>query len=169
MASLLRGLIISLALPGLLQASDWPQWRGPERNAQSDEVLASKDWTADPPKHLWTVEGFGEGYASVAVVGGVLYTLGDVDGGQSVIAASAEDGKILWKQPLTETRPEHKYEGSRCTPSVDGDRLYVVSSDGAVSCLKSATGEIVWQRKFSEWNDAPFSKAITLIVKRLDA
>ena len=109
MASLLRGLIISLALPGLLQASDWPQWRGPERNAQSDEVLASKDWTADPPKHLWTVEGFGEGYASVAVVGGVLYTLGDVDGGQSVIAASAEDGKILWKQPLTETRPEHKY------------------------------------------------------------
>ena len=152
MVSFLRGLIISLALPGLLQAADWPQWRGPDRNAQSDETLASKDWTAAPPKHLWTVEGFGEGYASVAVVGGVLYTLGDIDGGQSVIAASANDGKILWKQPLTDTRPEHKYEGSRCTPSVDGDRLYVVSSDGAISCLKSATGEIVWQREFSEWN-----------------
>lgn len=152
MVSLLRGLIISIALSGLLQASDWPQWRGPDRNAQSDETLASKDWTAEPPKHIWTVEGFGEGYASVAVVSGVLYTLGDIDGGQSVIAASAKDGKILWKQPLTETRPEHKHEGSRCTPSVDGTRLYVVSSDGAISCLKTATGEIVWQRKFSEWN-----------------
>ena len=49
-----------------LTASDWPQWRGPERNAQSDEMLASRDWAAHPPKHLWTVDGFGEGYASVS-------------------------------------------------------------------------------------------------------
>ena len=109
------------------------------------------DWTSNPPAHLWTVEGFGEGYASVAVVGGTLYTLGDVEGGQAVIAASADDGKIQWKKLLTQARPEHKYEGSRCTPSVDGDQLFVITSDGSIACLKTADGDVIWQRSFSDW------------------
>ena len=132
-------------------ASDWPQWRGPERNAQSDEVLASTDWDKDPPKHLWTTSGFGDGYASVSVVSGTLYTVGDVDGGQAVIAAKADDGSILWKKLLTSEKPKHSYEGSRCTPSVDGDRLYVITSEGSITCLKLADGEIVWKRAFSDW------------------
>lgn len=73
-------------------AIDWPQWREPERNAQSDEHLVSPDLQKNPPKHLWTTSGFGEGFASVAVAKGVLYTLENTDGGQSVIAAKAEDG-----------------------------------------------------------------------------
>jgi outer membrane protein assembly factor BamB len=145
------GILLSLSLPSFVLASDWPQWRGPERNAQSDEQLASNDWKQNPPVHLWTVEGFGEGYASVAVVGGTLYTLGDVEGGQAVVAASAEDGKIQWTKLLTQARPDHKYEGSRCTPSVDGDHLFIITSDGSIACLKTADGEIVWQRNFSDW------------------
>ena len=151
MRGLLYGFVLTAAFSGLLQASDWPQWRGPERNAQSDETLASKDWTNNPPKHLWTVEGFGNGYASVSVVDGTLYTLGDIDGGQAVIAADASDGKILWKKLLTEAKPKHDHEGSRCTPSVDGDRLYVVTSNGSVACLKREDGEVVWQRSFEDW------------------
>jgi len=57
-----------------VRAADWPQWRGPARNAQSDEQLSSKDWASNPPKHLWTVEGFEEGYASVSIVSGILYS-----------------------------------------------------------------------------------------------
>ncbi len=135
-----------------LMAADWPQWRGPNRNAQSDEHLASTDWEKNPPKHLWTTSGFGEGFASVAVVDGVLYTLGNVDGGQAVIAASADDGSIAWKKVITDANPEHRYEGSRCTPSVDGDRLYVVTSDGSIACLKTDSGDVVWQRPFSDWD-----------------
>ena len=68
--------VLSLVCLGSsLMATDWPQWRGPERNAQSDERLASTDWEKNPPKHLWTASGFGEGFASVAVVKGALYTL----------------------------------------------------------------------------------------------
>lgn len=151
MRSLMLGILCTVML-NHISAADWPQWRGPERNAQSDETLASKDWAASPPKHLWTVEGFGDGYASVAVVNGMLYTLGDVEGGQAVLAAKADDGSIVWKKLLTESKPEHKYEGSRCTPSIDGDHLYVVTSNGSIACLKIKDGEVVWQRQFSDWD-----------------
>jgi outer membrane protein assembly factor BamB len=145
-------VVLLMGLAGAVMASDWPQWRGPERNAQSNEKLASTDWQNNPPKHLWTTDGFGEGYASVSIVGGALYTVGDFADGQAVLACNAETGSIVWKKTLTETRPDHKYEGSRCTPSVDGDNLFVITSDGAITCLKAADGEINWQRRFSEWN-----------------
>jgi len=154
----LSTLAVLVYFAASLQASDWPQWRGPDRNAQSDEKLASTDWTGHPPKLLWTVAGFGEGYASVAVVDGVLYTLGNTGEGQAVIAAKADDGSILWKKVITEADPKHSHEGARCTPSIDGDRLYVVTSDGSIACLKSATGDIVWQRPFSDWNGTMMSQ-----------
>ena len=116
-----------------------------------DEELASNDWEKNPPAHLWTAEGFGEGYASVAIVGGMLFTPGDVEDGQAVFTANADDGKIQWKKLLTQARPEHKHEGSRCTPFVDGDLLFVITSDGSIACLKTADGELVWQRNFSDW------------------
>ncbi len=81
---------------------------------------------------------------------GIIYTLGDVENGQAVIAASVDDGKILWKTLVTDSRPQHSYEGSRCTPTIDGNFLYVVSSNGAIVCLKTS-GEVVWKREFSEW------------------
>lgn len=138
-------------LSNSLKAADWPQWRGPERNAHSDEHLTSTDWEKNPPKHLWTVSGFGKGYASVAIVKGTLYTLGNTDGGQAVIAAKAHDGSILRKKVITDANPQHDHEGSRSTPSVDGDRLYVVTSNGFIACLKSDNGDVVWQRQFSDW------------------
>ena len=145
--------VLSLVCLGSsLMATDWPQWRGPERNAQSDERLASTDWEKNPPKHLWTASGFGEGFASVAVVKGALYTLGNTDGGQAVIAAKADDGSSLWKKVITDSNPKHSYEGSRCTPSVDGDRLYVVTSNGSIACLKSENGDVIWQRQFKDWD-----------------
>jgi outer membrane protein assembly factor BamB len=82
----------------------------------------------------------------------VLYTVGNTDSGQAVLAASAKDGSIIWKQAVTEANPKHSYEGSRCTPTVVGDLLYVITSDGSIACLKTDGGAIVWQRKFSDWN-----------------
>ncbi|RLT05893.1 MAG: polyvinylalcohol dehydrogenase [Planctomycetota bacterium] len=147
--ALLLGVV---CFSNLLQAADWPQWRGPGRNAQSEEHLASTDWEKTPPQHLWTASGFGEGYASVAIVKGTLYTLGNTEGGQAVIAAKADDGGVLWKKVITDADPKHDHKGSRCTPSVDGDRLYVVTSNGSLACLKINNGDVLWQRQFSDWS-----------------
>lgn len=132
-------------------AGDWPQWRGPRRNAQSQEKLASHNWEEAAPKHLWTVDGFGNGFSSVAVQDGRLFTVGNFEDGQAVVAANAGDGSIVWKSAVTDAAPKHSYEGSRCTPTVAGEMLYVVTSNGAIACLRSADGEIVWKRDFRDW------------------
>ena len=132
-------------------AADWPQWRGPERDGKSDETGLIDDWSSQSPALEWMIDGMGRGYASVSVVGGRLFTTGNFDGGQGVAAVDIESGAVAWRKAVTRRAPDHRYEGSRCTPTVDGDRLYVVTSDGEIACLQADDGEILWQRSFDEW------------------
>lgn len=149
--------LMSVAVAGVAAESDakygtWPQWRGPNRDGKSAETGLLKDWSAAAPKLLWTTEGFGEGYSAVTIADGKLFTTGNFPEGQKVIAANAADGKILWATPFTEKAPKHGYEGARSSPSIDGDRLYVVGSNGSIACLKIADGALVWQKDFKkEW------------------
>jgi len=132
-------------------ASDWPQWRGPGRDGKSTETGLIENWDKTPPKHLWTIEGMGEGYASPSISKGALYTTGNIESGQGVIKVNLADHKVAWTKILTVKNPEHGYPGSRCSPSVDGDHVYVITSDGAISCLKTDSGDVVWTHAFSEW------------------
>jgi outer membrane protein assembly factor BamB len=147
----------ALAASSLLRqsalADDWAQFRGADRANRSSETGLFEDWVASgAPPLAWMAEGLGSGYASVAVVNGMIYTSGNFEDSQSVVAIRAEDGSVIWKQAITSGPPKHDYDGSRTTPTVDGDRLYAVSSDGKVACLDRRTGAIVWQRDFKEWN-----------------
>jgi len=100
---------------------------------------------------LWTGEGMGEGYASLAIVADRIYTTGNLPDGQGVVAASAADGKVLWTKTLTEKAPKHGFPGARCTPTVDGKHLYVTTSNGSIACL-TTDGKLVWQKDFKqEW------------------
>jgi outer membrane protein assembly factor BamB len=143
----------TLATAEEVKLGQWPQWRGPERNGWSPDRNLLKDWEANPPKLAWMAEGLGEGYAGVSVADGRIYSTGNLSDGQAVIAINAADGNVLWTQSLTSVVPRHGYQGSRCTPTVDGDRLYVVASSGAIVCLKAADGEIIWTKDFQkEWS-----------------
>lgn len=134
---------------GALTAKDWPQWRGPARDGKSTETGIIKSWESSPPKLLWTGEGMGNGYAGVAVAEGRIYTTGDLEDGQGVVAVDAKDGKLLWTTVITEGVPKHGFEGARCTPTVDGGHLWVTTSNGMIACLTTA-GKIVWRKSFSE-------------------
>jgi outer membrane protein assembly factor BamB len=103
-------------------------------------------------------QGVGNGYASVSVADGRIFTTGNHKDGQAVVAVDAKTGDVIWKKTLTDVPPKHGYEGSRCTPTIDGDRLYVIASSGAIFCLKTADGSIQWQRDFKgDWNGAMMS------------
>ena len=130
-------------------AKDWPQWRGPARDGKSAETGVIRNWNEHPPKLRWIAEGMGGGYASVAVVGGRIYTTGDLADGQGVIAADAKDGKVLWRTSVSPKVPRHSYPGARSTPTVDGDRLYATTSDGWVACLDTG-GKVLWKKSFEE-------------------
>ena len=142
-----------LILSPLAEAADWPQWRGPNRDGKTDEKGLLTDWESAKPKLLWMSDGLGEGYASVTISDGTLYTTGNFRDGQAVLAVNADNGKVLWKASLTDSSPRHGYGGSRCAPSIDGDRLYVVTSNGAIHCVQRDGGDVVWSKNFKDqWN-----------------
>lgn len=146
-------LIAFAALAHGALADDWPQWRGPQRNGQSSETGLLQNWDAQQPKLVWMSEGMGSGYAGVSVADGHAYTTGNFSDGQAAVAVDAKDGNVLWKTALTDKAPRHGHNGSRCTPSIDGDRLYVVTSNGAIHCLKRDDGAVLWSKDFNEqWN-----------------
>ena len=130
---------------------DWPQFRGPNRDGKSAETGIIKSWETKAPTLLWMGEGMGNGYAAPAVVGDRVYSTGDLKDGQGVVALNAKDGKVLWTTVLTEGPPKHGFEGSRCTPTVVGELLWVTTSNGAIACL-TTDGKVVWKKDFAkEW------------------
>ncbi|MEM6978884.1 MAG: PQQ-binding-like beta-propeller repeat protein [Planctomycetota bacterium] len=132
--------------------ADWLQWRGIDRANRSPETDLFDNWESEGPPLEWTAEGLGNGYASVTVAEGVIFTSGNFDDGQAVVAISAADGSRLWKRSITGRPPKHGYPGSRTTPTLAGDLLYVVSSQGSVVCLTQADGRELWRRDFADWD-----------------
>jgi outer membrane protein assembly factor BamB len=131
------------------RADDWPQWRGPQRNGKSAETGLLKEWKEGGPPLAWQVSGLGGGFSSLAVTGGRIYTLGDLEGSQQVLALDAANGKLLWKTSIGPVW-EDEYGGSRSTPTVDGGQVFVVSTEGDVVCLEAASGKKVWSRSLAK-------------------
>ena len=131
--------------------ADWPQWLGPDRNAISKESGLLQQWPEEGPPLAWRLEGLGGGYSAPAIAAGRLYGMSNRGDHEVVWCLSEVDGKELWATRLAaacqEGGPQGK-EGPACTPTVDGDRLFVVGAGGDVACLKTQDGEIVWRRSF---------------------
>jgi len=147
------GIVVALTTVGaslVVDAADWPQWRGPQRHGVSQETGLLKQWPADGPKLLWQVNDIGDGYATVAVVGTRLYTLANRGLDNEFVAAlSAENGKVVWTTRLGNVgNPDQtpSYPKARSTPTVDGPLLYALSSDGDLACLDTASGTVRWQK-----------------------
>ena len=132
----------------LIEAADWPQWLGPKRNGISQESGLLETWPADGPTLLWRNENLGSGYSAPVAVGNRLYVLANEGlGDEFVRALEIKDGKQVWSTRIGKVgNPNQKpnYPGSRSTPTVDGDLLYVFGSDGDLACLEIATGKIRW-------------------------
>jgi len=135
-----------------VQGENWSQWRGADRANRSTETGLFANWGQSGPPLAWIAEGVGSGYASVSVVGSRIFTTGNFANDQSVIALNSSTGKVVWKTAISDTAPKHGYDGSRSTPTVDGEKLYVVSSDGAIICLSGRDGKVIWKRDFDDFN-----------------
>jgi outer membrane protein assembly factor BamB len=148
---LLPGLIGLLGLGiGVTLANDWPQWRGPERTGSSSETGLLKEWPKDGPKLLWEVTDIGNGYSTPVVVGNRLYVISNRDQEEYLLCLDTKDGKQVWQTKLGKVGPNTPlmpYPGSRSTPTVDGDFIYCLSSDGDLACCDAAKGEIKWQKQ----------------------
>ena len=133
------------------ESFDWPQWQGPDRNAISKEKGLLKEWPKDGPSLVWKITGLGGGESAPSIAAGRIYGMSNRGNDEVVWALSEKDGKTIWVTRLgpafQQDEPPGK-DGPGCTPTVDGERLYVIGLGGDVSCLQVRDGKIVWQRSF---------------------
>src|ERR1700722_16741902 len=102
--------------------SGWPQWRGPMRDGRAPASPFRTDWDKRPPTLLWSTP-CGQGYSSLAVVGGKLYTQDRRGDNEGVICLNALDGKLFWeyRYPCDPAEMDRNFSrGPRATPAVEG-------------------------------------------------
>ncbi len=133
------------------KTDDWPQFRGPRRDAISTETGLLSQWPEGGPKLLWKREGLGKGYSSVSIAAGKIFTMGDrkdAEGNeqQYALAYDLETRDELW---ATRVGPPHS-DGPRCTPTWDEGALYVLGTAGDLLALEADTGKVVWKRSLPD-------------------
>src|SRR5262245_2497324 len=142
-----------------LCADGWPQWRGPHRDGISQETNLLKEWPANGPKLLWQLKEIGAGYSTPAVVGERLYIMNSKGMDDEFVQAFAvKDGKQIWSTRVGKVGPNEgpQYPASRATPTVEGEVLYALGSDGDLACVEIETGKIRWQKNLrAEFNGKP--------------
>ncbi len=130
--------------------SDWPQWRGPQRDGISQERGLLKQWPAEGPKLLWQVNDIGDGYSTPAVAGKRIYLMSNHGlENEFVQALSTQDGKPVWTTRVGNVgnpKQNPPYPKARSTPTVDGNFIYALGSDGDLACLEASSGKIRWQK-----------------------
>ena len=147
-----RGWIIGAGAAGVAsllpaaQASDWTQFRGPDRNGISRELGLLRKWPAGGPKVRWSVP-VTQGYAAAAIVGGRVYHH-DYDEAKSewcVNCRSLADGKLIWQfREAREIRPNHAI--TRTVPAVDSRFVCSLDPKAVLHCLDVKTGKQIWRK-----------------------
>jgi outer membrane protein assembly factor BamB len=133
-----------LSIP--VQAGDWPQWRGENRDDISTETGLLKSWPKDGPKKVWINEEGGLGYAGFAVADGKLFTMGLIDGKCNLLAFDANSGKRLWSTAFGGHFKNKWGDGPRATPTVSDGHVYALAASGELLCAKASDGTKVWSK-----------------------
>ena len=118
-------------------------WRGPNHDGVSPETGLMKQWPKEGPELLWSTDGLGGAMSSIAIADRRIFTLGQRNGAEHLIALNLENGKELWAT---------KFGGSKdsnSTPTVDGNLVYGLGLDGDLVCCDVETGKKIWSKSFA--------------------
>ncbi len=126
--------------------AEWPQWRGPLRDGVSSETGMVKQWPAGGPAVVWTISNLGEGYGSLAIKADRIYVQGTSAAASAVFCLNRTDGKPIWSTSLGPKVNESRGNGPRGTPTLDGDRLYALTENGDLACLRARDGSAIWRK-----------------------
>ncbi len=163
-SQLIIAFLTCLFLTPILSADDWNQWMGPTRDGVYNETGIIDSIPESGLKVKWRMPVHG-GYAGPAVAGGKVFLYdykvpegatfrnnpgkrSKLKGTERLVAFDEATGKELWVHqydcPYSISYPA----GPRCTPTVDGEHVYILGSEGDLRCLKTADGSLVWKKSF---------------------
>jgi outer membrane protein assembly factor BamB len=150
---------INLALLLLIVLSIYSQpvahWRGPNGDGKFPETGLLKQWPANGPELLFSVEGIGKGYSSVVATDKYMYVTGMIDT-LDYLTCITPEGQIKWQVPYGRSWAQ-SFPDTRGSATVQDDRVYVISGTGQLVCLNAETGVINWSVNVdkdyeSEWH-----------------
>jgi outer membrane protein assembly factor BamB len=132
------------------------QFRGPDRDGVFPESGLLKEWPENGPELLLEFEGIGEGYSSVISDGNHIYASGMIDRMDHLTCIDF-DGNQKWQVTYGESWNQ-SFPNTRGTPTIEGDRIYIMSGMGELVCLDTETGETNWKINVdkeyqADWHD----------------
>lgn len=142
-----------LGLATLALGDDWPQWRGPQRDAVWREQGIVDQLPEGQLPRVWTAK-VASGYSGPTVADGRVFVtdrasaeLQTGDGDQErVLCFDVETGKPLWTYAYDAPYSIQYRAGPRASVTVDADRAYAVGAMGHFHCLSAADGKLIWKR-----------------------
>jgi outer membrane protein assembly factor BamB len=136
------------------RTASWPEFHGPGRSNISPETGLLKKWPAGGPKLLWKYSACGEGYSGVSIAEGKIFTAGDFEDAEMIIALDL-DGKLAW-QAANGAAWLGASPGSRTTPTYEAGVVYQMNPHGRLGAFEAKTGKQVWAVDLKEQFDARF-------------
>jgi outer membrane protein assembly factor BamB len=144
-------LLLPLALGA--RAKDWPQWRGPNRDAVWNETGIRETFPTNGLKIRWR-GAVGYGYSSPIVAKGRVYVtdsqLDKPKAFERILCFAEESGQLLWTYSHEGTFPDWAFtpgqeKGPNATPIVQDGQVYSLASFGHVFCVRARNGELLWR------------------------
>ena len=146
-------LVVTICLRGTLGAEDWPEWRGRGRGGVWNESGILERFPEKGLTAAWRTP-LRAGYAGPAVADGRVFVTdfersAGMKGKERALCLEERSGKVLWTREWDVDYGSMSYpNGPRATPTVDGDRVYVVGASGILLCLDARTGNVVWRKDY---------------------
>lgn len=141
-------VFLSLVLLLFLSVSIFGQaptrWRGPLANGIYPDKGLMKSWPAEGPEVLWTFNDLGQGYSSPVFNKDNIYVSGMLEDIGYILKLTLK-GELVWKVTYGNEFKE-SFPGSRSSPVIAGDRLYILSATGKLVCMNTADGKLVWRK-----------------------
>ncbi len=125
--------------------ADWPQWLGPDRTGISPETGLLTTWASDGPTVVWE-RALGEGFSGISVAEGRVYTMFSDAEDEFAICLNEATGEEIWRVRTGAKFHERQGgNGPRSQPTVDGERVFVLGTQGGLYALNAKDGKKLWR------------------------
>jgi len=159
-------LVIILLSIGLELRAQEVQWRGPNRDGIYPDTQLLKEWPEDGPEVQFVTKGIGRGFSSAVATSEIIYVTGIKDSYEYLTAMDLK-GHIVWQKSIGPCW-DQSYPETRSTPTVEDDRIYVLSGKDLMVCFHAETGEVIWsvdihEEYDSRWDMFGVSESVLLV------
>ena len=155
MLRIIHSFFAAVCLLSPARAEDWPEFRGKGRTGVWNETGIVAAFPSNALSAAWRAP-VNAGFAGPAVSAGRVFLTdfkvsAGLKGTERALALDEKTGKVLWTREWPADYKGLGYAiGPRATPTVDGDRVYVVGASGVLLCLNAATGSVIWRKDYTK-------------------